>query len=104
MTRSGGMDTMEVGNSVEVMMVDMADTCPRATAGMVVDMVTTLVMDTVAVAEDMEDMVLVVDTVAEDMEGTVVVVDTVAEDTWEVDITEFGVDSSTYKDNYFHKV
>jgi hypothetical protein len=38
------------------------------------------------------------------MEGTVVVVDTVAEDTWEVDITEFGVDSSTYKDNYFRKV
>jgi hypothetical protein len=74
-------------------------------AGMVVDMVTILVTDmgTVAVVEDMEDTVMVVDTV-EDMEGTVVVVDTVAEDTWEVDITEFGVDSSTYKDNYFRKV
>jgi hypothetical protein len=84
-------------------------------AGMVVDMVTILVTDmgTVAVVEDMEDTVVVVDmedtvvvvdTVEEDMEGTVVVVDTVAEDTWEVDITEFGVDSSTYKDNYFRKV
>jgi hypothetical protein len=56
------------------------------------------------VVEDMEDTVVVVDTVEEDMEGTVVVVDTVAEDTWEVDITEFGVDSSTYKNNYFRKV
>jgi hypothetical protein len=94
------MDTMEAGDTVEDTMVDMADTCPRATAGMVVDMVTTLVTDmgTVAVGEDMED------TVVEDMEGTVVVVDMVAEDTWEVDITEFGVDSSRYKDNYFHKV
>jgi hypothetical protein len=80
-------------------LVDMADTCPRATADMVVDMVTTLVtnMGTVAVEEDMEV------TVVEDMEGMVVVVDMVVEDTWWISLSLVS-DSLRYKGNYFCKV
>jgi hypothetical protein len=116
MTRSGGMNTMVVGATVEDTVVDMVGTC-QATAGMVVDMVITLVtnmgtavdmvttgvmdmgmmvdmvtgMDMVVAVKDMEDTA-----VAEDMEGTMVAVVTVVDATWELDTTKVGINSLRY--------
>jgi hypothetical protein len=107
MTRSGGMDTMAVRDTVAAMVedtvVDMVGTC-QAMAGMVVDMVITPVKDMgttvdMVMSTDMvvavEDTVLAVDTVVVDMEGTVVE-DMVVEGTWERDTAEVDIDSWRY--------